>query len=202
MKKNSVFIFLFIFTAPAFGQKSSMDKAVDSTCKCLEAIKDKIKNSADFDKLGQGCIIKAALPYIEGISKEENIPIKELNEDVGEKLGQKIGMKLISGCPAFMELISLYSNDNKDSDIVTGKSSGVVTNVDISDHVYLNIKESSGKITKVIWVEYFPGSDEYKSNPAALKGKQVEVEWKQTEIYYIAQKDFAIVKQVSKLTVK
>ncbi len=202
--KRIVFLtsFLLCLTHLTFAQKSAIDKAVDSCCKCLEAIKDKIKSPADFDKYGQGCIVKGAMPFINEISKEEQIPIEDLDEDIGEKLGQKIGLKLVSECTVFLELIAQYASEDEEEDAVTGKVSGVVSSVDIMEYVYLNIKESSGKVVKVIWVEYFSGSDDFKNDPALLKGKNVEASWKQAEIYNISQKDFITVKKLTSLKLK
>ena len=202
MKKYLIAIIFIAFTAPAFTQKSYLDKVADSTCKCMEAGKNSVKSESDLDKLGEKCIMKAALPYIDSFAKEEGLKIEEFDSELGNKIGQKIGMKLITNCPIFIELIATYSSDNDSDEVVTGKSIGTVTDVTLSDHVYLSVKEPSGKITRLTWVEYFPGADDYKNNPSRLKGKQVEAEWKQQEIYKIANKDFVIVKVVSKLTVK
>ena len=198
MKNYVPVIILICCATSAFTQKKYLDIVVDSTCKCLERGKDKIKNADDLDKLGERCILKAAMPYLDSFSKDENIPVEDLNDEIGNKIGQKIGMKLITSCPSFVDMMALYSEENEDTDIVTG----VVTGVQVSDHVYLNIKEPSGKITKLVWVQYFPGADAYKSNPAKLNGKKVSVEWKESEIYHIAKKDFISVKLITGLTVK
>lgn len=187
----------FCCAIPAFAQKNYLDKVTDSTCKCLEASKDKIENAADFDKVGEACIIKSALPFLDSFAKDENMPVEDFDEEMGHKLGQKIGMKLITSCPFFIDLMALYSEEA--NDIVTGKASGLVTGVQISDHVYLDIKELSGKITKLAWVQYFPGAGAFKSSPSGLKGKRVEVEWIQQEIYVIAKKDFVTMKVITKL---
>ncbi|TMI69735.1 MAG: hypothetical protein E6H09_18775 [Bacteroidetes bacterium] len=202
MKKYILSIILAGFASSAFTQKNYLDKVTDSTCKCLEAGKAKVKSEADLDKLGENCILKAATPYLDSFSRDENVKIEDLDGEIGNKIGQKIGMKLVTNCPAFVELIATFSNSQDEPEVVTGKTSGTVTAVTTSDHIFLSIKEASGKITRLAWIEYFPGADEYKSNPALLKGKQVEVEWKQSEIYNIANKDFAIVKVISKLRVK
>jgi hypothetical protein len=202
MKKYFLSMILTGLAFSAFTQKNYVDKVADSTCKCLEAGKAQIKSEADLDNLGQKCIIKAATPYLDSFSRDENVKIEDLDGEIGNKIGQKIGMKLVTSCPVFVELIANFSNNQDEPEVVTGKTSGTVTAVAISDHVFLSIKEASGKITRLAWIEYFPGADQYKSNPALLKGKQVEVEWKQSQIYNIANKDFATVKVISKLRVK
>ena len=199
MKKYLAVIIFFCFAIPASAQKNYLDKVVDSTCKCLEAAKGNIKTAAAFDNVGQACIIKAAGPYLDSFSRDENIPIEDLDDKIGEKIGRKIGMKLVGSCPVFMDLMALYSEEEEDKDIVKGTTTGLVTGVQITDHVYIEIKEPSGKITKVVWLQYFPGADAYKSSPSKLKGKQVEVEWKQEGIYFIAKKDFDMVKAITRL---
>ena len=202
MKNFLVAIFLIAFTVPGFSQKSYLDIVADSTCKCMEAGKNAVKSEADLDKLGEKCIMKAAIPYLDSFAKEEGIKIDEFDAELGNKIGQRIGMKLITNCPVFIEMIATFSDDKDSEEVVTGKTSGTVSDVIISDRVYLNIKEPTGKMTKLAWVEYFPGADGYKKNPSQLKGKQVEAEWKQQEIYNVASKDFLTVKVVSRLRVK
>ena len=200
MKKYLILGLIFCGTISAFAQKNYVDNVADSACKCMEAIKNKIKNASDFDKQAEACILNAALPYMDTFAKEENIPVEELNEDMGSILGKKIGMKLVANCPLFIELAQAYSAGDE-KDIVTGTATGVVTAVQISDHVYLTIKEASGKITKVVWMYYFTGADDYKANPARVKGRKVEVDWEEADIYFIVKKDFSTVKAISKLTV-
>ena len=203
MKKAILFTLTFftVFIATAQTKRTAIDKAVDSTCKCLEAAKDKIKSEADFDKIGEGCIIKSAMPFLSEIAKEENIPIDLLDdgEEIGEKLGNKIGMKLIIDCPAFLDLIAQYANNEGDEAEVTGKTSGTVSSVETGEHLYINVREQSGKVVKLVWLQYFPGADDFKSSPDALKGKKVKIQWKQVELYTVKQKDFITVKQLVKL---
>ena len=197
MKKYLAVVIFIVCAIPAFTQKNYLDKVADSTCQCLEKGKEKIKSAADFDKLGEICIMKAATPYLDSFARDENIPVEELDDKLGDKLGQKIGLKLVTNCPVFVELMAAHYTDDE-KNVITG----LVTGVQISDHVYLTIKEPSGKITKVVWLEYFSGADTYKSNPARLNGKKVEVEWEETDLYYIAKKDFITVKVITKLVVK
>lgn len=202
MKKTILFtLTLFIFfTATAQDKRMAIDKAVDSTCKCLEAAKDKIKTPADFNKYGEGCIIKSAMPFLEEIAKEENIPIDLLDdgEEIGEKLGNKIGMKLVTDCPAFLDLVAQYAGDGDEGE-VTGKVNGTVSSVEVGEHLYINVREQSGKVVKLVWLQYFPGADDFKSSPDTLKGKKVNIQWKQVELYTVKQKDFITVKQLTKL---
>lgn len=196
---------IFIVTVATAQKRSAIDKAVDSTCKCLEAVKAKIKSPEDFDKYGEGCVIKSAIPFLPEIAKEEKIPLDELGDDdeIGDKMGKKIGLKLVTDCPVFLELVAQYSGeDDEDEGEVTGKLKGTVTSVEAGDHLYINVKEETGKIVKLVWLQYFPGVDDFKSSPDALKGKKVSVQWKQVEVYAVKQKDFVTVKQVVKLAVE
>lgn len=202
MKKYLTVIISFCCSVSAFTQKNYLDKVADSTCKCLEVGKSKVKNAATFDKLGEACFAKGAGPYLDSFAKDENIPVEELTNDIATKLGQKIGLKLVASCPVFIDLMAAYSEDEVNNNIVTGTATGLVTAVQISDHVYVTVKDYSGKITKMVWLEYFPGADEYKSNPARLKGRQIEVEWKEAEIYHIVKKDFNAIKAITKLVVQ
>ncbi len=202
MKIYFVAIIFLACTSPVFAQSTYLDKVADDACRCFETAKDKIKNEADFNKAAENCISTAMMPYLDSFSKDENVPVEELDKEVGAKIGQKMGVKLAKSCPVFLQLVTDYALDKEEDDIVTGTATGLITAVHITDHVYLDIKGSSGKITKVVWLHYFPGADDYKSSPARLKGKKVEVEWLEQEIYFIAKKDFGLVKAISKLGIK
>jgi hypothetical protein len=200
MRKTLLLFLSSAFSAILFAQKTALDKAADSTCKCLTAVRDKIKSSQAFDEKGQACILKSVAPFLADISKEENISLEELNKDVGEKLGNKIGYKLFATCPAFAELASQYiAGENEEA---TSETTGIVTDVLISDQIYLNVKDKTGKIIKLAWIEYFPGSDDYKTAPASLKGKKVTLEWKQIELYNVKQKDFITTKEITRLSLQ
>lgn len=202
MPKIFIALFFLFWFCEAGAQQKAIDKAADSTCRCLTAMKDSIKTEADFEKAGENCTIKGMLPYLEEIAKEENISLEDIDdeEEVGEQLGEKIGMKLVVNCPFFIELITQLDIFDEEK-TVTGEISGSVTDVETNDHVYLHIKDQSGKITKLIWLEYFPGSDEFKSHPGQLKGKNVTIKWKQIELYLVRHKDFIVSKVITKLSV-
>ena len=53
-----------------------------------------------------------------------------------------------------------------------------------------------------MWLRYFSGAEAYRSNPAALKGKKVKIDWQETEIYHVAKKDFITVKMISQLVLR
>lgn len=194
---------LFMFSAFAGqAQKTALEKAVDSTCKCINIQRPKITSKQTFNELVTKCIMQCAMPYMDDIAKEENITA--LDEDDGEKIGQKIGMKLAVACPSFLELIAKYEMDDKDEkgEILTGTIKGTITDVTVADYVYLHVKDGAGKITKILWLDYFSGSDDYKENPTVLKGKTASLEWSQIELYAVKQKDFVTVKKITKLEVK
>ena len=186
------------FTTGVTAQKTALEKAVDSSCKCLNEVKSRIKSSAEFEELGQGCVIKAAAAHMEAIAQEEGISLEKLDDETGEKIGEKIGMKLALNCPAFLELFMKYG-DMDEEDVIKGEAKGTVTNVEATDHVYVTVKDAAGKLTRVIWLDYFEGADEYKANPLLLKGKKVTIAWVQAEIYSVKQKDFISIKKISKL---
>jgi len=203
----SVFV-LFSFQG-VFAQQTAIEKVSDSACHCLTAIKDSIKTSADFETRGQGCIIKAMLAHVTELAKEEGINVDDLineNDDsevLGEQIGTKIGINLVTNCPDFLELVMKYDTDEEsEGEVVKGSISGVISKVEKEDQLYLHIKESSGKITKLIWLEYFPGADDYKADPEKLKGKEVTANWRMLELYSLKQKDFILSKTITKLVVE
>lgn len=201
MKHYAIVAILCCCVITSIAQKTYVDIVADSTCKCLEAGKSKVKSTADFDKLGENCFGLSTGPYLDSFAKDENIPVEDLTEDIGEKIGHKLGMKLAATCPVFIELFTAYGNEQNE-DPNSGTLTGTVTAVNISDHVYLTIRESAGVEIKVMWLRYFSGADAFRSNPAALKGKKVKIDWQETEIYHVTKKDFITVKMISQLVLR
>lgn len=199
------FIIVFVITLTGgivSAQKTALEKVVDSSCKCLNEIKGKIKNTDDFNKLGQGCIMQAAAPHLEEIAKDEGIPLEKMDEDGGEKIGEKIGIKLATSCPAFLELFTQFGQDDEEQGVIKGSVKGTIINVEVNDQLTLTLKDDAGKLTKLTWLTYFEGADEYKTNPLVLKGRKAELNWVQVELYAVKQKDFILVKEITKLSVK
>ena len=203
MRKLLLLSAIIFFCGIVSAQKTALEKVVDSSCKCLNGLRGKIKNGDDFNKLGQGCIMSAAAPYLEEIAKDEGISMDSLDSDGGEKLGQKIGIKLATSCPAFLEMYAQYGQNEEESSVVKGTVKGTITLVDPSSGNFtLTIKDDAGKLTKLTWLTYFEGADDYKANPLLLKGKKAEITWVQVELYSVKQKDFIVVKEVTGLSVK
>lgn len=198
MKKLLFIATVCLLAVNAMAQKTALEKVVDSSCKCLTESKARIKSSKDFDELGQECFIKSSAPYLEAIAKEEGLSVDSLDDELGERIGEKIGMKLALSCPAFLELLMEYGGIAEKEEM-RGEATGVVTNVETADHVYVTVKDGTGKLTRVIWLDYFEGADKYKADPSSLKGKKVNIRWVQADIYSVKQKDFIPVKKISKL---
>jgi hypothetical protein len=200
MKQLTFIVLLLVVTMAGLSQQTYIDTIATNACKCFEAGKSSVKSSADFNKLGEDCLSEASTPYLEQYAIEEGIEIDNLTEEMGNKLGRKVGMKLATRCPVFVELVNAFPDEEENSS--TGKTSGIVTAVQITDHVYITVKEPSGTLTRLVWVFYFDGADAYKANPAKLKGKKIEAEWLEEEIYQVAKKDFVLMKVLSGLEVK
>jgi hypothetical protein len=126
------------------------------------------------------------------------------NADDMEKVGREIGMKLASDCPIFLKFITQFqgikpgNTPKKNSSTITGNFIKLVSG-DIS---YFQIKDKTGKIEKIWWMEYFEGADALTNNIKLLLNKKVMVTYTEREIYNASIKDYMKVKVATGMEVK
>ena len=105
------------------------------------------------------------------------------DQEALKSLGEQLGMQMASVCPDI--LMSLVSGDEAtgqanapaptNEQVVTGTFVGVGT-----DGIpTVNIRQENGRPMKLLWLEYWPGSDDV----AALEGKAVTLAYEFRDLY-------------------
>jgi len=177
-----------------FSQESIMDKVALATCEYLH--KDEIK-SLPSDKM----TVKLGLFMLSYYSDNEKefekagITVDWNSEKSGEEFGQKIGIKMAGVCPETLMLlageVSTDDVDNFESFVVEGELKSITG----QEFSYVNMKDSSGKSQKFLWLSNFIGSDNLIDNDE-VKGIKVSVTYKNTECYSPKLKEYIIVKEI------
>lgn len=116
-------------------------------------------------------------------------------------LGEKVGMQMAGICP---EVFSSFMEDGggqeEESEMVT--ITGKVKSVDDGDFLTISLKEDSGKEHKLMWLRYFPGSDEFQDDPKKLVGKRVEITYQSLECYQPKAKIYYNNKEITNLKLR
>lgn len=165
---------LMVLSADILSQEVDIYKTMATeVCECMaKRSKDKtVLDEKEFEFFAGSCIL-------DGISKYK-IDIDKTDLSVMDKFGEKMGMLMLPICPeVFQKLIGDNMLESNES-LLSGK----IKTVEHGDFVYFNFIEESGKEHKLIWLSYFPGSEELQDNPKQIIGKQVIVRFKTTEAF-------------------
>lgn len=212
----SLAFLLFSFALAVNGQNTKKDKVVkkmgDEVCQCLENTRtDTISSYASYKAVLLRCMMPAMLNNMEELKKAFNL--KTLDSEGGQKVGYEVGLYLATNCKIFMDMAVKYSSEllvdgddvppppPQESNIVstTGFMKCTLLRTEKNAMLTFVMKEPDGSETRIWWIEHFKGDTELISNPDALNGKQVEVEWKEKEIFLPGEKKYIKVKMATRI---
>jgi hypothetical protein len=182
-------IICLLVTAPL--QAQDYDKVAQATCDCISQ-KDLSGMELNVLQAELGiCLIEAA--------KNGGVEMDFSNPDAMRGLGEQIGMKMAGLC---LDKLLAFTGKGPQTSEVKVQLEGKVKSVDVGDFVFLVVKESSGRESKLLWLRYFEGSDSYVENPKKLSGKDVIVEYKEIECFVPKAGAYFKQKEITSLQVK
>ncbi len=122
-----------------------------------------------------------------------------------EKMGMEIGLQLAKDCPAFLKMFvnnpgalkEIAGNNNTDAAVMN--ISGTLIKIVTGDITYIQVKDASGKIEKLWWMEYFDGSAKLITDASTMVNKQVKVKYTEKEIYNATLKEYIKIKVITGL---
>jgi hypothetical protein len=194
-------LLLFVFwTIPnlLLAQKTLQQKM--SADFCVEL--NKLKLSDDFNEENMQKLGMAMLPiftkYAEEIEKELGIVLK--TQDDYKKVGEIIGQDAALTCPKFKKMTENMVQNQLEKNEETESLEGTFIGMDNSGTLaILRVKDASGREQKILWMEYFEGSETLIKTPELLKNKKVSITFTEREIYEPKIKDYVKVKVVTNL---
>ena len=122
-----------------------------------------------------------------------------------EKMGMEIGLQLAKDCPAFLKMFATNPDLMKDisgtpkSGVAVMSINGTLLKIVTGDFTYIQVKDASGKIEKLWWMEYFDGSAKLITDAATMVNKQVKVNYTEKEIYNATLKEYIKIKVIKGL---
>ncbi|MFD0993047.1 hypothetical protein [Tenacibaculum geojense] len=201
MKKNILLLCFFVCTSLVLhAQETTLEKVGKETCEYFT------KNSKELSKLSPDeKTAKLGLQMLFLYNKYE----KELNaegiqvdfgdERSAEKLGEKIGMEMAKYCPNV--LITLFGDMADEEEDVEFMIEGTIKSIEVDELSTLVVKDSQGKTQKFVWLDNFEGSDDLIEKYNKVKGTEVQVYYKNLEVFSPKLKEYIVRKKISKLVI-
>lgn len=205
MKKYLVFAVCFLLISVAAHAQMSKDSLMKIMAKetCAEiSKKDLAGKSMDELEMELGL---AMLPVVAKYQEELKTIFGFDMEDPKsmEGMGREVGMQLAKDCPAFLKMFMSNPEAMKE---ITGKDknvpavsiiNGTLLKVVNGDFTYIQVKDGSGKIEKLWWMEYFEGSNKLINELDKQLNKPVRVSYIEKEIYNSTLKDYMKLKIIT-----
>jgi hypothetical protein len=191
----------------SYGAKAQMSK--DSLTKIMAKDVCGELEKKDFSKIKKEQIEEelglALLPVITKYETEikEVYKVDEVMESkTMEIVGRDIGMKLVNVCPSFLKIfVNGLADDNKKvtdapaAPVEEVKSVfGMLTAITQTEMATLEVKDRTGKLTKIVWLDQFVGSDLVQANAAKFINKPVTIKFIEREIYNATLKRYTKIK--------
>ena len=202
---NKIFTTLtivFLCATISFAQEDVYKTIAKETCDCLA------KKNMDYNTVS-----KAEIQMSLGLCMMESAERNKLAMDLTDlqamtELGQKVGMQVAPLCPEVFKVFAkeeealeeIVEEEEDDTEYFT--ASGKITAVEVKDFVYVTLKETSGTTHKLIWIYSFPGSDDFKSDPKKLTGKNATFTYVILEAFQPKTKTYGDLKIISGLEIK
>ena len=119
-----------------------------------------------------------------------------------QRFGEKIGIQMAPLCPEVFEFLTEEIAQSNESVPEVMTMSGKIKSLEDGDFLFITLREESGKDTRLIWLRYFKGSDEYLKNPRKLVGKNVTLKYQSIECYLPKAKGYYDYKEIIEMEVK
>ncbi|SNR15083.1 hypothetical protein [Tenacibaculum jejuense] len=199
MKKKILLLGVVFFTLILSAQEATLDKIAKETCEYLNEVDFKSLSKKDLEiKLGIQ-IIKLYSKYEKEL-KSEGLEF-ELNEDQKgiESYAEKVAFSMIKFCP---EVLAAFADDGEDEMQEVASIlylEGEIKKISGEELYVIEIKDTSGKTQKFLWLNNFEGSDELIELDKKVKGKKVKIFYEDVEYFSPKLKEYIVRKKVSKV---
>ncbi len=192
--RNPFLLFMLFITAGSLKSKAQTDQELEdmatATCACITAKNPDYANLTDVQaKLGV-CMLESA--------GKMGFKFDGWTEEEFRQLGEKVGFRMASKCPKIFEVFAKKSLEEDKAAQMEVK--GRVKEVELRDIATLVVREETGKEHRLLWVNYFAGSDDFTANPASLVSRMVTITYEVADVYLVKSKGYVTSKVITKLT--
>ncbi len=177
---------LFLLTT-TFAQQDYLDTIAEKSCECIEKenLVEKYQGEQLTMQLGI-CLITASREYRAELLRDHEINFDRIHIE-GEKLGLLIGGRMALVCPDF--LVSAAGETSEDGYTYYAET-GTITGITEKPFVMFTIKNDQGRTSDYYWLTFIESGLDLQHNYGQLKGKKVNVEFLEEELFDPRIKDY------------
>jgi hypothetical protein len=188
MKKITAIALFLSFTVTVNAQEDIYKTIAQETCDCVS------KRGIDTSKRNE-VEIALGLCMLESIQAHD-VDVQLTDEAAMTAFGEKVGLQMAPICPL---LFSAFMGDAEEEGVEVLELAGKVKSIEMDEFLFIILKDDSGKEHKLLWFRYFPGSDDFKSDPKKLVGKSITVVYENQECYFPKTKTYRDSKEIRDL---
>ena len=188
MKTTLLSLFLVCASLLLTAQDDLYKTIATETCECISKKKVDNTNRSEVEMALGLCMMESFQAH--------SVDIDVSDEQAMTKFGEKVGMQMAPICPT---VFASFIGDEEQEEVSAIELSGTVKSIESGEFLFLVFKENSGKEHKLLWLRYFPGSDDFKSEPKKLIGKKVTVAYQEMECFFPKLKAYYNTKEIVSL---
>lgn len=183
---KSFFTVAAVLLSLNFMGQDILDSIAQKTCTCIDET-DFSKGQDVTSQLGL-CMIEIAIPYQKELKKQYKIDIAKMNSRNGKKLGELVGMRMAVTCPEKVLSIATGEDYTSPEPVVEPqqaftKVSGVFNEMVKDQFVSIQVTDKDGRKYTFLWLDAFDNSYDLLKDTEQMKGKTVEVEYEELELF-------------------
>ncbi len=208
MKKQILTAMLLIGGAITIHAQDVLDKVAEGSCSCVKQIDRSLKGDDLETQLGL-CIVQQFSQHNDELKRQYHVTVDDLGTSKGKKLAEQVGVKMVSKCPD--EMVRIVANSKASEGdgqaAAAGSTTGSFDGASVNDiiqgqYATVLVRDGSGREQKLLWLEYFDGSDLLKDGASAVKGKKFKIDYVEKEIYNPTLRDYVKTKVITRVAVK
>lgn len=158
------------------------DKLAAEACDCIGEKDTDGMSTEDLQMQLSMCLMEA-VGNNQAAFQEEYGTLNPSDQETMQQLGQDIGMRMVTKCPQYMmKLANQQAPPASAAPEQKNVLSGTVKAVGGDEVGIVTVVEDNGRSHKLLWLDFFPGSDRLQNASEAI-GKKVMVEFQEMEIY-------------------
>lgn len=166
-----------------------VDKLADASCECISK-KDVDNMSQEQLQMQLGfCIMEAIGKYPEEFQKEFG-DFDPSDQAAMNKIAEQIGMKMAFKCPAVLMKVADVQTQVQAAPAAMEVLTGTIKSIDGEELATVTLTDEQGRSHKLLWLQYFKGSERFISEPSKVVGSKVRVKVEAVEYYYPRVKEY------------
>jgi hypothetical protein len=161
------------------------DQLASEACECIGK-KDVDNMDAEDLQMQLSLCLMEAVGNNQAAFEKEYGTLDPSNQEALQQMGQDIGMRMVTKCPQYMMKLASQAPGQQQMapapSKVQAKLAGTIKSVEGDEVGVVTIAEASGRTHRLLWLDFFSGSDKLQDTKQAV-GKKVTVQYEEIEAY-------------------